>query len=127
MTKKKQDKAAEGGEKKERERKKNWTEVYATVEDIKAFLADRVFLRHNVITGRVEYHLLTRGLEIATTENGLLRITDPAPAPPLLRPKGQSVACNREADAEEVAHLLLLLGEGAGCVERKSRGYREVS
>ena len=72
MAKKKKE-AAEGGAKKERpERKKNWTEVYATVEDIKAFLADRVFLRHNVITGRVEYHALTRGLEIATDENGLM-------------------------------------------------------
>ena len=38
-----------------KERKPNWKEVYAKVEDIKAFLADRLFLRHNVITGRVEY------------------------------------------------------------------------
>lgn len=37
-----------------RERKPNWKEYTASVEDIKAFLADRVFLRHNVITGRVE-------------------------------------------------------------------------
>ena len=37
-----------------RERKPNWMEYTASVEDIKAFLADRVFLRHNVITGRVE-------------------------------------------------------------------------
>ena len=37
-----------------KERKKNWREVYASVDDIKAFLADRIFLRHNVITGRVE-------------------------------------------------------------------------
>jgi predicted P-loop ATPase len=38
-----------------KERKANWKEVYATVDDIKAFLGDRLFLRHNVITGRVEY------------------------------------------------------------------------
>ena len=40
--------------KEKRERKPNWKEYTASVEDIKAFLADRVFLRHNVITGRVE-------------------------------------------------------------------------
>ena len=34
---------------------KNWREVYATVEDIQNFLMDRVVLRHNVITGRVEW------------------------------------------------------------------------
>ena len=37
-----------------KECKKNWREVYASVDDIKAFLADRIILRHNVITGRVE-------------------------------------------------------------------------
>lgn len=42
-------------EKVKKERKPNWKEVYAKVEDIKAFLSDRLFLRHNVITGRVEY------------------------------------------------------------------------
>lgn len=41
-----------------KERKPNWKEVYAKVEDIKAFLNDRVLLRHNVITGRVEYREL---------------------------------------------------------------------
>jgi len=40
-----------------KERKQNWQEVYAKVDDIKAFLADRLFLRHNVITGRVEYRI----------------------------------------------------------------------
>ena len=37
-----------------RERKPNWKDYTATVEDIKMFIADRMFLRHNVITGRVE-------------------------------------------------------------------------
>ena len=37
-----------------KEHKPNWKEVYATPEDIKAFLADTIYLRHNVITGRVE-------------------------------------------------------------------------
>lgn len=46
-------------ENKVKERKQNWQEVYAKVEDIKAFLADRLFLRHNVITGRVEYRIPT--------------------------------------------------------------------
>ena len=38
-----------------KERKANWKEYTATVEEIQDFLADRIFLRHNVITGRVEY------------------------------------------------------------------------
>ena len=41
----------EGGGK---ERKKNWKEYTATVDDIMAFIADRVYLRYNVVTGRVE-------------------------------------------------------------------------
>ena len=36
---------------------KNWKEYTATVDDIRTFLGGRVFLRHNVITGRVEYRL----------------------------------------------------------------------
>ena len=51
--KKRKQKAAEGS----KERKANWKEYTASVEDIKAFLADRIFLRHNVITGRVECRL----------------------------------------------------------------------
>ena len=39
------------------ERKPNWKEYMATVEDIQNFLMDRVLLRYNVITGRVEYRL----------------------------------------------------------------------
>ncbi|MBO7047140.1 MAG: hypothetical protein J6W38_12480, partial [Prevotella sp.] len=38
-------------------RAKNWKEYTASVEEIKAFLSDHVFLRHNVITGRVECRL----------------------------------------------------------------------
>ena len=41
--------------KESREHAKNWKEYTATVEDIQNFLMDRVLLRHNVITGRVEY------------------------------------------------------------------------
>ena len=40
-----------------KERKPNWKEYMATVEDIQNFLMDRVLLRHNVITRRVEYRL----------------------------------------------------------------------
>jgi len=40
-----------------KERKANWKEYMATVEDIQNFLMDRVLLRHNVITRRVEYRL----------------------------------------------------------------------
>ena len=41
------------------ERKPNWQEVYATVEDIRQFLSERVSLRYNVVTRRVEVHWLT--------------------------------------------------------------------
>ena len=40
-----------------KEHKKPWAESYATVEDIKDFLGGRIYLRHNVITGRVECRL----------------------------------------------------------------------
>ena len=52
-SKKKQPKAAgdDGGH------KKHWREVYASVEEIQQFLSDRIYLRHNVITGRVEYRV----------------------------------------------------------------------
>ena len=39
------------------ERKPNWKEYMASVEDIQNFLMDRILLRHNVITGRVEYRM----------------------------------------------------------------------
>jgi hypothetical protein len=39
------------------ERKPNWKEYMATVEDIQNFLMDRILLRHNVITRRVEFRL----------------------------------------------------------------------
>lgn len=39
------------------ERKKNWKEYTATVEDIQNFIMDKVMLRHNVVTRRVEYRL----------------------------------------------------------------------
>ena len=34
-----------------KERKANWREYTATVDDIQSFLIDRVMLRHNVVTG----------------------------------------------------------------------------
>ena len=37
-----------------KEHKRPWQETMATVEDIKAFLGDRIYLRHNVVTGRTE-------------------------------------------------------------------------
>ena len=54
-----EDKPKKKGKKKEGggERKSHWKEYTATVEDIQNFLMDRILLRHNVITGRVEYRL----------------------------------------------------------------------
>ena len=40
--------------KKRKEHRKNWREEYASAEEIKTFLDDRIYLRHNVITRRVE-------------------------------------------------------------------------
>ena len=40
-----------------KERKPNWREYTATVEDIQNFIMDRLMLRHNVITRRVEYRV----------------------------------------------------------------------
>ena len=58
MAKKKSTESSEQTEAKEH--KKNWREVYATVEDIKDFLSGQLLLRYNMITRRVECHLLNR-------------------------------------------------------------------
>ena len=42
---------------KKKERKQNWKEYTATVEDIQRFLEDHVMLRYNVVTRQVEGHL----------------------------------------------------------------------
>ena len=53
-----EEKPRKGRKKKEpSERKPNWKEYMATVEDIQNFIMDRVLLRHNVITRRMEYRL----------------------------------------------------------------------
>ena len=59
--------------KESKEHKKPWREVYATVEDIQNFLMDRILLRHNVITGRVEYRLPERDY--------FQSLTPPCPSP----------------------------------------------
>ena len=60
MEEKKIKKKAKSTERTERtERKPNWQEVYATVEDIQAFLDERVLLRYNMVTHQTEVHLLT--------------------------------------------------------------------
>ena len=55
--KKKKKSATEGDGTQAKEHKPNWREVYASPEDIKTFLGGRLYLRHNVITGRVECRL----------------------------------------------------------------------
>jgi hypothetical protein len=64
MSEKKRKKEAAEGSKEHKKRsdegrlhRKNWKEYTATVEDIQNFLMDRILLRHNVITRRVEYRL----------------------------------------------------------------------
>ena len=57
-------------------RKANWKEYTATVEEIKSFLTDRIYLRHNVITGRVEYRIPAPDLFSASDEHGWARNMD---------------------------------------------------
>ena len=57
-------------------RKPNWKEYTATVEEIKSFLTDRIYLRHNVITGRVEYRIPAPDLFSASDEHGWARNMD---------------------------------------------------
>ncbi len=59
----------EGGE-----HKKPWREEYATPEEIKAMLGNRVSLRYNEVRGRTEIHWLSQGLTIGENEQGLLTI-----------------------------------------------------
>ena len=56
--------------KSKKDRKQNWKEYTATVEDIKAFLSDRIYLRHNVITRRVECRLPASDLFSASERHG---------------------------------------------------------
>ena len=45
-----------------KERKKSWQETTASVKEIKDFLSDHVMLRHNVVTGRCECHVIADDL-----------------------------------------------------------------
>ena len=56
-TKKKRKKSAAEGDSGEKEHKPNWREVYASVGEIKAFLSDHIYLRHNVVKRWVEARL----------------------------------------------------------------------
>ena len=59
-------------ERKERtDRKPNWKEYTATVEDIEQFLGDNIQLRHNVVTGRTECRILESDLFAEWTAEGL--------------------------------------------------------
>ena len=54
--------------------KKPWQETYATPEEIKAMLSERVILRYNEVRGRTEIHRLSQGLTIGENDQGLLTI-----------------------------------------------------
>ena len=68
-TKTKKKTKKEGGE-----HKRPWQEVYATPEEIRAMLSERVMLRYNEVRGRTEIHWLSEGLTIGEDEQGLLTI-----------------------------------------------------
>ena len=54
--------------------KKPWQETYATPEEIRTMLGERVMLRYNEVRGRTEIHWLSEGLAIGEDEQGLLTI-----------------------------------------------------
>ena len=57
-----------------REHKKPWQETYATVEEIKQMVSERVLLRYNEVRRRTEVHWLSEGPVIQEDEQGLLTI-----------------------------------------------------
>ena len=57
-----------------KEHKKPWQETYATPEEIKAMLSERVMLRYNEVRGRTEIHWLSAGPVLKADEQGLLTI-----------------------------------------------------
>ena len=61
-------KKQEAKSKEPRERKPNWQEYTATVEEIQQFLDGRVMLRYNVVTRRTECHQLTEFVDEMTSE-----------------------------------------------------------
>ncbi len=73
--KKRKKKGDDGEQKAPKEHKKNWREYTATVQEIETFLADKIYLRHNVITGRVEYRNPASDY-MASDEHGLTRTDD---------------------------------------------------
>ena len=54
--------------------KASWQETYATPEEIKAMLSERVMLRYNEVRGRTEVHYLSAGPVLKADEQGLLTI-----------------------------------------------------
>ena len=57
-----------------REHKKPWQETYATPEEIKAMLSERVMLRYNEVRGQTEIHWLSAEPVLKADEQGLLTI-----------------------------------------------------
>ena len=68
---KKKKKKKTANEQEAKERKPNWREYHATVEDIEQYLSDHILLRHNVLTGRVECRVLKGDLFDAWIAEGL--------------------------------------------------------
>ena len=69
----------------DKEHKKNWREEYATMEEIKAFLSDHVYLRYNMVNQTVLVFIGEQGLYKTTWFNHLLppelRIDNPREHP----------------------------------------------
>ena len=56
------------------EHKPSWQEKWATPEEIKRMLGERVLLRYNEVRHRTEVHWLSQGPVIGEDEQGLLTI-----------------------------------------------------
>ena len=63
-----------------KERKPNWKEYTATVKDIEEFLRDHIFLRHNVVTKRVECRI-PEGALLSSSEEDTIDFGIPIEAP----------------------------------------------
>ena len=62
-----------------KEHKPSWQETMASVQDIQEFLDGRVFLRYNVVTGRVECHVIDKEPDFEEDENGLMHFVQAKP------------------------------------------------
>ena len=106
---------------KRKEHKKNWRELYASIDDIKQFLLERVILRHNVITQQTEVHVIEQAPKppdeaTARPEDYVRWLKEwqewikPTPTPTPYPSRGEGTDYSNSSDS----NYLPSLGEGSG-------------